>query len=109
MCATFVVLDLVIIYNVKLVNAEQWLCNDFLLPLTLLCVCARLVPLQLTSLFFVNKGQCYGCTRDGDVGMKHPSSSVGYTAGHLNVGLPSGYYGKWKRDYEDEEDDDKYV
>jgi len=69
-----------------------------------------LVPLQLTSFFFfVNKGQCYGCTRDGDVGMKHPSSSVGYTAGHLNVGLPSGYYGKWKRDYEDEEDDDKYV
>ena len=41
--------------------------------------------------------------------MKHPSSSDGYTAGHLNVGLPSGYYGKWKRDYEDEEDDDKYV
>lgn len=56
-----------------------------------------------------DNGQCYGCTRDGDVGMKHPSSSVGYTAGHLNVGLPSGYYGKWKRDYEDEEDDDKYV
>jgi len=41
--------------------------------------------------------------------MKHPSSSDGYTAGHLNVGLPSGYYGKWKRDYEDEEEDDKYV
>ena len=60
------------------------------------------------SFFFVNKGQCYGCTRDGVVGMKHPSSSDGYAAGHLNVGLPSGYFGKWKRDYEDEEDD-KYA
>jgi hypothetical protein len=80
----------------------------FYLPLTLLCVCAWLVPLQLTPFFF-NKGHCYGCNRDGDVGMKHPSSSVGYTAGHLNVGLPSGYFAKWKRDYEDEEDDDKYV
>ncbi|XP_066342548.1 uncharacterized protein [Miscanthus floridulus] len=56
-----------------------------------------------------DNGQCYGCTRDGVVGMKHPCSSDGYTAGHLNVGLPSGYFGKWKRDYEDEEDDDKYV
>ena len=48
MCATFIVLELFIIYNIKLVNAHQWLHNDFLLPLTLLCVCAWLVPLQLT-------------------------------------------------------------
>jgi hypothetical protein len=67
-----------------------------------------LVPLQLT-LFFLNKGHCFGCTKDGDFGMKHPSGSVGYTAGHLNVGLPFGHFAKWKRDYEDEEDDDKYV
>ncbi|CAD6258506.1 unnamed protein product [Miscanthus lutarioriparius] len=57
-----------------------------------------------------DNGRCYGCTRDGDVGMKHPNSSDGYSAGHLNVGLPFGYFAKWKRDYEDEdEDDDKYV
>ncbi|CAD6258493.1 unnamed protein product [Miscanthus lutarioriparius] len=62
---------------------------------------------SMDNLFFVEvKCRCYGCTRDGDVGMKHPNSSDGYSAGHLNVGLPFGYFAKWKRDYEDE---DKYV
>ena len=73
-----------------------------------MCLCL-VGSFAVNSFSFVNKGHCYGCTRDGVVGMKHPSSSDGYTAGHLNVGLPSGYFGKWKRDYEDEEDDDKYV
>ena len=72
-----------------------------------MCLCL-VGSFAVNSFSFVNKGHCYGCTRYGDVGMKHPSSSVGYTAGHLNVGLPFGYFAKWKRDYEDE-DDDKYV
>ncbi|KAG0523159.1 hypothetical protein BDA96_07G099800 [Sorghum bicolor] len=72
----------------------------------------KLIELQANCFCAVNpddNGPCFGCTKHGDVGMKHPSSSVGYTAGHLNVGLPFGFIAKWKRDYEDEEDDDKYV
>ncbi|XP_037482532.1 uncharacterized protein LOC119361424 [Triticum dicoccoides] len=51
-----------------------------------------------------NNGHCYGCTKDGDVNMKHPNSAGEYLAGHLKVGSPFGHcYVGWSSDSDDED------
>ncbi|KAL6861359.1 hypothetical protein ACP4OV_017059 [Aristida adscensionis] len=51
---------------------------------------------------------CYGCARNGCVEMKHPDSSVEFTAGHLDVVLPFGG-GPREWNWSDSEDDETYL
>ncbi|XP_062187647.1 uncharacterized protein LOC133890992 [Phragmites australis] len=48
---------------------------------------------------------CYGCINNGNLGMKHPDSSVEFAAGHLDAPLPFGCF----RELSDSDDDEKYV
>ena len=62
------------------------------------------LPCGYSFLVFVNKGHCYGCTKDGDVHMKHPNSAGEYLAGHLKVVSPFGHcYVGWSSDSDDED------
>ena len=45
--------------------------------------------------FFINEGHCYGCTRNGNINMKHPSCADEYIGGHLHRDMPLRCYSEW--------------
>ncbi|KAM0898059.1 hypothetical protein ACQ4PT_022149 [Festuca glaucescens] len=49
-------------------------------------------------------GCCYGCTNNGNVGMKHPNQANAYNAGHPDGYLPFGHSGGWDASDDDAED-----
>ncbi|CAM0902395.1 unnamed protein product [Alopecurus aequalis] len=48
-------------------------------------------------------GHCHGCTRNGNIDMKHPGGVDEYIGGHLDRGLPLGCYSEWSDSDDDVE------